>query len=636
MPIRLRYLPLASLLAVLMLFSGVRNSSAVTITDSLTVLLEKAEDPHRRFDLLIQITAAFHSIEASVSLEYGKRALRIAQQLNDKEKLAIAHTYMGRSYWGIGDQVNEINSYITALEIYRSISHGQGQITSHTHIGNVYLAHGKNDLALEHYQMALAISQEIGTKANEVLIHVQMGTYYSQIGELQKADDEFAKGLELAKKFNDQRRIVVLRSSMGNICYKREDWTNARDHLEASLKLRDEIGEDLLVYGTRLQLGQTYLHLNQPDKAIEQFQIAKSLSDRTKGVPWRPDVYKGFAEAYTMKGLTGRALHNLNRYSELKDSLFQAARLSKQAEVMAHFDFAERENKMKLRAKDEEIKTEQDKTEFAWQWVIYIASFLGILIIVFLSYIIRQKQKQGARLKRLVDTRTNELQEAISKLEVEHTQALKLHSRLLSAQINPHFIFNSLNSVQYYILENDAEPALNYIAEFSALMRTVLENSREMAVPLSQEVKFLEAYLKLEQQRFNYKFEFNIEIGEHIEPTEVIVPPMIFQPFIENAVVHGLGETTEGGKITISFTRKVGKLLTTISDNGIGRQAAAVKKKLRTGGKFESLGMSISNTRIGILNQLYSDTFEVDVEDLMNDDGSSKGTAVTVSFPLDL
>lgn len=609
---------------------------AVTVTDSLTDLLEKADDPNRRFDLLIQITAAFHSIEASVSLEYGKRALRIAQQLNDKEKLAIAHTYMGRSYWGIGDQVNEINSYITALEIYRSISHGEGQINSHTHIGNVYLAHGKHDLALEHYQMALAISQEIGTKTNEVLVHVQMGTYYSEIGELEKADAEFAAGLDLAEKFDDKRRIVVLRASMGRICYKRGDWTNARDHLQASLQLRDEIGEDLLVYGSRLQLGQTYLQLNQPDKALEQFEIARKLSERTKGVPWRPDVFKGFAEAYTMKGRTKLALTNLNRYSSLKDSLFQAARLSKQAEVMAHFDFAERENKMKLMAKDEELKTEQSKTEFAWQWVIYIASFLCMLVIVFLGYVIRQKQKQGTQLKDLVDTRTKELQEALSKLEVEHTQALKLHSRLLSAQINPHFIFNSLNSVQYYILENDAEPALNYIAEFSSLMRTVLENSREMTVPLSQEVNFLEAYLKLERQRFNNKFEYDVVISEQIEPSEVVVPPMIFQPFVENAVVHGLGDTTEDGKIEIIFDRKMDKLITTISDNGIGREAATVRKKLRTGGKFESLGMSISNTRIGILNQLYSDSFEVDVADLENEKGHPGGTAVTVSFPLDL
>jgi PAS domain S-box-containing protein len=220
------------------------------------------------------------------------------------------------------------------------------------------------------------------------------------------------------------------------------------------------------------------------------------------------------------------------------------------------------------------------------------------------------------------------------KLKNQRDLALQYQSMLLSSQLNPHFIFNSLNSIQYFILDKDPMPALNFLTNFSSLMRLVLTNSIQKYITLTDEIVFLEMYLNLELTRYSDKFRYEIIISENVDTDELMIPPMLLQPFIENTVIHGVGNLVKGGVIIIKFKKKGSKIECLITDNGVGRKEAALLKVVRQGISSKSLSTDINSSRIEILNRLECDQYSAKITDRKSRDGMPVGTQVVVTFPI--
>lgn len=220
----------------------------------------------------------------------------------------------------------------------------------------------------------------------------------------------------------------------------------------------------------------------------------------------------------------------------------------------------------------------------------------------------------------------------LKNLESEKRERARIQSQLLSSQLNPHFIFNTLNSFQYYVLNKDIEDSLNYISNFSFLMREVLENSMHEFITFSDEIKFLDNYLKISQSRKTGNFSYKIDVAKNFCPDEVLIPPMLLQPYIENSIIHGFGAKSEEGELTIEIYQKNGSIYCAIIDNGIGRKAGKKASIVQKGITKRSLGMNILANRIQLLNDLYDRDFNVRVSDLFNENGSPKGTKVVVSY----
>jgi LytS/YehU family sensor histidine kinase len=199
----------------------------------------------------------------------------------------------------------------------------------------------------------------------------------------------------------------------------------------------------------------------------------------------------------------------------------------------------------------------------------------------------------------------------------------------LRSEMNPHFIFNALNSVNNYIAQADERSANRYLSDFSRLMRTVLENSEKDFIPLSEEVELLELYLKLEHARFPDKFDYAITIQDDVDLEAFEIPPMLLQPYLENAVWHGLRYKEDKGMLNLNLKMLLpGILHITITDDGIGRRHSA-KIKTRNQERRKSKGMGNIRKRIGILNKMYGDRITVAVQDL-NADGT--GTKVIINL----
>ncbi len=204
----------------------------------------------------------------------------------------------------------------------------------------------------------------------------------------------------------------------------------------------------------------------------------------------------------------------------------------------------------------------------------------------------------------------------------------------LRAQMNPHFIFNVLNSINRYILLNNSEVASRYLTQFARLIRLVLENSKTAKVSLEADMEALKLYINMEKLRFLDKFDYQIEIEEGIDQQFTQVPPLLIQPYVENAIWHGLMQKENGGLLTITLKQaNEHLLLVNIEDNGIGRTQSALLKS-KTAISHKSHGLQMTKDRIAIVNRLYGIQTEVAIEDLYNGDQQPQGTRVTLTIPI--
>ena len=256
----------------------------------------------------------------------------------------------------------------------------------------------------------------------------------------------------------------------------------------------------------------------------------------------------------------------------------------------------------------EKERTEKEKLEsqrlrnFLVSIIVALVLILGLIILFLRTKQIRSQQVQK---------------------EAEMSQTL------LRTQMNPHFIFNAMSVIQSYIFTHSPEKSSKFLVNFSKLMRLILENSPKEFIPLELEKEILEKYLNTQKLRFEERFEFELDFDSNLIFQKAMVPPMITQPFVENAIEHGQLHTVENGRINISAKKRDDMLEIIVCDNGIGRKSSATTKKIKT---HKSMAINMTCERIEILNRKYRSSGHLNIEDFDPDTG--RGTKVTILLPL--
>lgn len=241
---------------------------------------------------------------------------------------------------------------------------------------------------------------------------------------------------------------------------------------------------------------------------------------------------------------------------------------------------------------------------------------------------VKNRTDEIVRVNKMVDAqRFHQMRSELEKRIVETEMAA------LRAQMNPHFIFNCLNSINRFILLNEQETASDYLTKFSRLIRMVLDNSRARMVTLENELTALRLYIEMEALRFANKFGYEIYVEENIDTETTEIPPMLLQPYVENAIWHGLMQYNGDGKITISFQQQNNILIATIDDNGIGRDLAR-RLKSKSATERKSLGMKMTAERIEMINRIYDTNARVQIIDKVGNTGVAFGTTVKIEIPL--
>ncbi len=252
-----------------------------------------------------------------------------------------------------------------------------------------------------------------------------------------------------------------------------------------------------------------------------------------------------------------------------------------------------------------------------WYFYFVFALCLGMLVFFAYRYHIGHIRKE------------EELKTVFSKKVAE------IEMKALRAQMNPHFIFNCLNSINRYIVKSDHVTASKYLTRFAKLIRLILDNSIADIASLDKEIQLIQLYLEMEQLRYDNKFTYSIETAEILLPENMTIPSMLIQPYAENAIWHGLMHKQGNGHIYIRFKLyQANILLVEVEDDGIGRQMSA-ELKSKNALKNKSYGMQITGDRIAIVNQLHNIQASVTVADLLNEEGLAAGTKISILIPFE-
>lgn len=251
----------------------------------------------------------------------------------------------------------------------------------------------------------------------------------------------------------------------------------------------------------------------------------------------------------------------------------------------------------------------------SWFWLLISASAVALLLLTIFSRIRQIKARER---------RESEVRVALAGNEL----------KALRAQMNPHFMFNSLNSIQHFILTNKAADAGKYLNKFARLMRMILNNSDKSQITVREEVEYLQLYVELEAMRFDNKFDWKFDIAGDIDTDYIEIPAMLLQPYVENAILHGLTPLKTPGHLEIIMRMQGNTLMCRIRDNGIGREAAREMRQLSGRKDHRSLGMKITSDRLELINNLHGSQLSMTITDLKNADGSPTGTQVDIFIPV--
>lgn len=257
-------------------------------------------------------------------------------------------------------------------------------------------------------------------------------------------------------------------------------------------------------------------------------------------------------------------------------------------------------------------------TPFWKAWWFYALLIAAVLALVYVFYQFKLKQIR----------KEEELKSGFSR------QLAEIEMKALRAQMNPHFIFNSLNSIQKYILKNDSFAASQYLTKFSKLIRLILDHSNQNYILLSSEVELLKLYIEIEALRFDNQFEYELDVDDSLNTETIQIPSMIIQPYVENAIWHGLLHKETKGKLTLQISRYDDSNITVlVTDDGIGRQKAQELKSKQVL-KKKSYGLQITEDRISILNKTQSNKTTLKIVDLKDANGNAIGTQVALIIPI--
>jgi tetratricopeptide (TPR) repeat protein len=527
-----------------------------------------------------------------------------------------------------------------SLKMYESIGDKQGILLLCNNIGTTYWRNGESLKATQYLLKSLKMAEELHDSLGIGLVYFNLCNINTDTKDYEKALEYGQKSLKIRQSINDLLGIAHSLDLIGSVYYYNHNYNQALEYHFKALAIQDSIGLGTEVGHTMNNIANVYTDMGKYELARSYFReaidIYQANSDsinmvRTIGNLGRTLYYTGaFEEARKMMAanvervkwykqndvLEGSylflmkcdsALGNFEealKYEKLHgETVFEnmeTDRLAKLNELQLKYESEKKAaDNLALVQQNEIQRLELSKTRY--YTILSVALVLFVSLFVVLGF--RQRKLKAER------------------------EALQLEQKLLRLQMNPHFIFNSLQAIQNYILKHDEKSSIKYLSSFASLTRAVLENSRFETISLQKEIALLKHYLQLQKLRFGNRFEYEIRVAPDIDPTTIMVPPMLSQPFIENAIEHGMEEVENDGKIDVRFSLQDNKLVMEIVDNGKGMSAKGRAKE------HSSLAMEITRERIYLLNRK-TKGMTIAVNDAYENKENRRGVRINLSIPL--
>jgi len=508
------------------------------------------------------------------SAEMTFEAMEIAENLGLRRRQSILLTNLCVLYGRMKDYENALIYQRASLIIDHELDDEEGLAYGYNNMGNVHRRMGLRDSALYYYEKAKEYHQSRGNMGKLAGLYTNIGVYHMGDRKYDAALENFERAFQIADSMSLMYKKVLI---LINIAWAYE---------EKGLFVKSE---KYYLQSLELSIDHNYTRHQQ-------------------------DISKHIAVLYDKMGRYEEAYEYQEDFIALKDSILTEQNQRAISELRTKYETEKVERENEILTQESEIHSlelRRQQTRF-WSLLGGIVLLLMLLFLAFVGYRLRQKN---------------------IKTQLEK-QSLEYERTMLRSQMNPHFIFNSMNSIQSYISGNDSFTAMTYLSKFAHLMRGILENSRSQMITLEDEINTLKLYTELEGLRFQNKFKTELLVDPKIEQDCTFVPPMLIQPFVENAIKHGL-KTKEGdGLLIIQFKQTKDCLRCTVEDNGIGREATAGDK--HKDDNHRSLGMQLTKERMQALSHELGLVFDFIISDLVDDSGKASGTRVEIRIPFEV
>ncbi len=556
---------------------------------------------------LINLGSSFSDLgEFDKAIPPLNKALSIAKVNENEQRIAYSLNNLGTIYLDQGNYPLAQEHFKESLYINEKLGDSLGIANHLTNIAWIYKTQKHYDKAMKHYEKALEIDRRIDNKKGVSSILNDIGVVYEENGDNERALDNYVEALRINKQIGAKSGIPHILNNIGEIYLALKDYSTANRYFLEAKKVSIEIGNKRVLCEVYIGLARTFAKQKEYKNALDNALKAKEISKKSGFLNCQKNASEILSKIYRTTGNYKSALENHQQFKILNDSLFNKENIEKIAQLEYEYKYKQALDSASIKELQltKTITTTTKNLEKTQRNLLLgVITFLGIALVLGIT---------------------------IFSLKLRHakttTQNVVIEQKLLRSQMTPHFIFNSLSVLQGMILNKEEEKSLSYLSKFSKLLRIILENSRGKTVSLSQELKAIQNYLAL-QNLENDAYEHTILVEETIDVPSFEVPPMLIQPFVENAIEHAFVNKTEHMKIDIRLTYENKKLTCTITDNGIGYESQNGNKN----GNKKSLSTAITSERLKILSKDLKMEGSVVIEDRKR--YNEQGTIVTLVIP---
>ena len=478
---------------------------------------------------------------------------------------------------------------------------------SQNSMGNIYLVLEQYDLALKQFTASIQIEKESNNRLGLAINHQNIGFVKEAKGFLNEALADYKTSLDYNNAINSEVGRVICFNSIGQIYIKQGKYDQAKTIIEQALEKALIIKDQFYITTSYLNLGWLQLETNNLNQAKLNFNKALKISKTYSYKSSQIAIYKHLSNLSIKKGNYKDALNNTKIADSIENTINNQRNLNYINDLLIKYESDAKNHTIEaLASENEEVKSQLQRNQLA------LLFGLLVLILFFIILIVFNRHNQVKQDKKI----------------------LTLEQDMLRIQMNPHFIFNSLNSIKLYIINNEKENAVYYLNKFAKLIRKILVASNEKNISLSDELDTMELYMNIENIRFSNEINFNINIDKNVNIDNIKVPSLVLQPFLENALWHGLSTKKDDKKITLNVEKTNDRFVTiSITDNGVGREASKKIKQQKTL-KRKSIGIAITRERLFNFSKQYKDMYNMYIEDLKDENGSALGTKVVVNIPI--
>ncbi|WP_051435859.1 tetratricopeptide repeat protein [Tenacibaculum sp. 47A_GOM-205m] len=546
------------------------------------------------------------------SIENHLKALELAREMNDVNAEIVTLNQIGVVYRRQDKVRSALNYHQMALELADKIERPDIDTKisisiSNNSIGNIYLALKQYQLALEKFKKSILIQSRTGDKRGLAINHQNIGLAFQNLGEIDAALEHYNKSLEYNIQNNSSIGKVICHTSISNVLLLQGKYKEAYEYINEVVPLSEKIGNQYYTSEVYITLGNVQLKLDSLDKAEKYLDEGLAIAKKHK-IPSeinQSNLY--LSELYEKKKDYEKAYNFYKKAIEGERKTFNDKNISYVNNLINKYDNEVSRNKIKSLAKENEIA----KLKLLRNRNVLIIALVSIAMLGLLLYSMYRH-----------------------RLLNNDKKILMLEQEALRIQMNPHFVFNALNSIKLYVINNEQKNAVHYLNKFSKLIRSILESSSVKEVTLSEELKTMSLYMSIENIRLSNEVTYIEKVDPNVNIERIKVPPLILQPFLENSIWHGLS-SKKGEKEVILSVNKISDefIQIDIIDNGIGRDAAMKIRKNKSLNR-RSIGIDLTKERLRNFANEYKNNFSLDYSDLIDEKGNTSGTKVTLKIPI--